>query len=291
MQVNDPARAAEMYELADDLAPSAAALRNAARARLAAGHTATAATLAAQLLQRYSNEKDSRRVAEAILGELAPKLGQLEITCSEECTLTLEGKAASSSKARTVHTLYVQPGARTLGATFSANREEKRQLTVRAGSSTPIRMDAPPLPAPVVAPSPTPDAQPVVSTPLSHPSAEPPPRRIESHGIGRTWFVVSAVVTVGLGAGATWQGITTMKTRDEIEAANDAGNAPLASSLYDRGRSEQLRTNILIGATAAAGITTVVLGLVTNWSGESERREIAIKPTDGGAAFVVGGRF
>ena len=51
MLAGDTARAAEMYELADELAPSAPALRNAARARLAAGHDATAATLAAQLLR------------------------------------------------------------------------------------------------------------------------------------------------------------------------------------------------------------------------------------------------
>src|SRR5689334_14488711 len=84
MAANDPAHAAEMYELADELAPSGPALRNAARARLAAGHIATAATLAAQLLQRYSNDKESRSVAEAILSDLAPRLTQLEIVCSEE---------------------------------------------------------------------------------------------------------------------------------------------------------------------------------------------------------------
>ena len=70
----DNARAADLYELADDLAPSAPALRNAARARLAAGHDAMAATLAAELLRRYPSDKESRDVAEAILEAVAAAL-------------------------------------------------------------------------------------------------------------------------------------------------------------------------------------------------------------------------
>ena len=119
MLANDYARAAEMYELADELAPSAPALRNAARARRAAGHSATAATLAAQILQRYSNDKESRGVAEAILSELAPKLTQVEVACSEPCTLSIDGKAASSTRPNLSHVLYAQPGARTIAAGLS----------------------------------------------------------------------------------------------------------------------------------------------------------------------------
>src|SRR5688572_5881559 len=68
----DPARAADLYELADELAPSAPALRNATRARVAAGHTAMAATNAATLLRRYPSDKESRDIAEAVLSQLAP---------------------------------------------------------------------------------------------------------------------------------------------------------------------------------------------------------------------------
>lgn len=285
MQANDPAHAAEMYELADDLAPSAAALRNAARARLAAGHTATAATLAAQLLQRYSNDQESRRVAEAILADLAPKLAQLEITCNEDCTLTLDNRAASSSKPRSVHVLYTQPGARTIGASFSGGRNAQRQLTLRAGASTTMRLDAPPLPAPA-APASDPAPAPIVATPVV---ATPTHR--ESHGLQRKWLIITAVATAGLGAGAAWQGISTLSTRDDIKSATAAGDTARAASLYDRGRDEQLRTNILLGATAAFGVTSIVLAVMTDWSGGEERRDIAVTPTEGGATFAVGGRF
>lgn len=278
MLAGDPGRAAEMYELADELAPSAPALRNAARARLAANHEAMAATDAAELLRRYSNDKESREVAEAILSQLSPKLAHFEVTCSEDCTISLDGKAASS-KARTSHIFYAQPGARTVGATFDGGRQAQKQVTAIVGKSVSVALDAPPRAAPI----------PVATTqPRATPGAPAP----TSHGIGRAWVLVGAAVTVGLGVGATVEGMGTLDTRDQIKAATTAGDSAQAQSLYDQGRDQQLRTNILIGATAAAGITTVVLAVFTDWSGGEHEREIAIKPVQGGGAVVgFGGRF
>jgi hypothetical protein len=286
MLANDYARAAEMYELADELAPSAPALRNAARARLAAGHQAMAATLAAQILQRYSNDKESRSVAEAILNELAPKLTQLEIACSEPCTLSLDGKAASSTRPHVAHVLYAQPGARTIAATFDGDREAKAQITAMAGASKRVELTAPPRPAPVVTPPPAP----VAAAPVTAaPRPTPPPA---SHGIGRKWCIVAAAATVGFGAAATLRGLSTLGTRDEIEAATARGDTALAESLYDKGRGQQLQTNILLGVTAAAGVSAIVLAVVADWHpAQRERRQVAIQPTAGGATFVLGGHF
>ncbi len=288
MRANEPAQAAEMFELADELAPSAAALRNAARARLAAGHIATAATLAARLLQRYSNDKESRSVAEAILSELAPKLTQLEITCTEECTLALDGKAASTTRPSKSHVLYIQPGARTIVATFEGDRDAKSQVTATAGASQRIELVAPPKPEPA-APAQAPAPQPVLVTPAAV-SATPNAQPSAPHGIGRKWCVIAAAATVGLGAGATWRGLATLDTRDAIVDATASGDDALARSLYDKGRSQQLQTNILIGATAAAGVTAVVLAVLADWS-PREAATLSVAPASGGASVTLGGAF
>lgn len=285
MLMNDPARAAEMFELADELAPSAPALRNAARARLAAGHIATAATLAARLLQRYSNDKESRNVAEAILSQVAPKLTQLEITCTEECTLTLDGKAASSTRPQTTHVLYVQPGARTVTATFSGDRKAKSQLTATAGSSQRLELEAPPKPEPA-APAPAPVLQPVAAAPATPSRTEP-----ASRGIGRKWFAIAAVATVGVGAVGTLRGFTTLDTRDAIKEATANGDHDLARSLYDKGKSQQLQTNILFGATAALGATAIVLAVLADWSPHEEARMVSLMPSSDGFGIGFGGEF
>jgi hypothetical protein len=276
MLAGDAARAADLYELADELAPSATALRNAARARLAANHDAMAATLAAELLRRYPNDKDARDVAEAILGKLGPSLAQFEITCSEDCMISLDGKA-TVSKPRTHHAFFAQPGARTVSATFDGNRQTTKQVSADAGKTMTLTLDAPPKAA---------VAEPLVSSAPPQSTAPAPAH----HGIARTWLVVTGLVTVGLGVATGVEGAATLSARDDIKAAVAANDNAKATSLYDSARSTQLRTNILIGATAAAGVATVVLAFFTDWSGKSNH-ELAIAPTSGGAAVAYGGHF
>jgi hypothetical protein len=271
----DNARAADLYELADELAPSAPALRNAARARLAAGHDAMAATLAAELLRRYPSDKESRDVAEAILSKLSPTLTQFDINCDEPCTITLEGKAASS-KQRTHHQFFAQPGGRTVGATFNDGRQTTKQVTTLAGKTTTLSLDAPPK----VVKS---DAGAVTSTKTDTVAT--------SHGISRKWFIGTAILTAGFGVAAGLQGMATLDTRDQIKAAVNAHDDAHAMDLYNEGRDEQLRTNIFLGGAAAAGVATIVLAFVTDWSGSPERREVAVTPTSGGATLVYGGHF
>lgn len=285
MLAGDAARAAEMYELADDLSPSAPALRNAARARLQAGHEAMAATNAAELLQRYSNDKESREVAEAILGQLSAKLVALDVTCSEACTVALEGNA-TATKPKVHHVFYAKPGARTVVASFGDKRQAQKQITAIAGKTVQISLDAP-------AKQPEPEAKPAPAMVSSRPEpqrpvASDPPA---THGLGKTWLFVGIGATVALGAITTYEGLNVLDTRDQINSATAMGDMAKAQSLYNSGRDQQLATNILIGATAAAGVTTIVLAAFTNWSGSAEKHEMAVVPTTGGATFVLGGQF
>jgi hypothetical protein len=85
-----------------------------------------------------------------------------------------------------------------------------------------------------------------------------------------------------------------------------------ANNLLDDGKSRELRTNILIGATAAAAVGTGVIAFFfTDWSGGGEKaqnqasqrrglreiRAMSTRPTielqawPGGAATVLKGRF
>ncbi|HEY3807958.1 MAG TPA: hypothetical protein VGL61_35480 [Kofleriaceae bacterium] len=274
MLAGDPARAADLYELADSLAPSAAALRNAARARLAAKHEAMAATLAAELLRRYPSDQEAREVAEAILSSLSPRLAQLEITCSAPCTLALDARAVNA-KAATHHTFFAQPGARTVAASFDGGRQTSKQIDASPGQTMTISLDAPPM---------VPKAEP---TPVAA-GAQATPGTDDNHGVARKWILLTGIVTAGLGAGAIVEGVSTLNQRDQIKSAVAAGNS--ATALYNDAKSTQLRTNIFIGAAAAAGIATVVLAFVTNWS-PHESAEVSVAPTNGGAAFVFGGHF
>src|SRR5450432_206474 len=100
------ARAAEFYELADQISPSPQALRSAAKSRLAAGDRATASTEAEELLRRYPAEATSVALAKGILEQAGAKLMRLDVQCKPSCTVGVD-RIAISTEPRGDHVVYV----------------------------------------------------------------------------------------------------------------------------------------------------------------------------------------
>jgi hypothetical protein len=285
MLSGDIARAADLYELADELSPSAPALRNATRARYAAGHLAMAATNAATLLRRYPSDKESREIADAILAKLAPQLAQLDVTCSTPCTLLIDGKVVVSV-AGEQHSLFSQPGGRSVTAVFEDGRKTTSQITALVNHITRMRLEPKPVPAKPVAAPPVREAQ----RPADGGSHAPREASGASHGLSRWWVIGGGVVTLGLGVATTISGLSTLSTRDQIRDAVAADNTAGAQMLYENGRDQQTRTNVLLGVTIASGVVTGALAVFTNWAGRSER-DLALLPSRDGAALVYRSAF
>ena len=261
--------ASEHYELADRMVPSPEALRSAARARQKAGDDAMAATHAEALQRRYTDEK-SREVAQEILTDLRPKLARVTLACTRACGVVVDGGAIGVEEARD-HVFYVEQGRHTIGADFGDNVTEQEVFEAQAGKSASLS----------IAPPEAESASASTSVDLTSPSRVPP-----SKGIGRGWFIASAAVTVGLAGASLWSGLDVLSKNDEYE--RDPTKARL-----DAGQSAELRTNILIGATAVAAVATGVIAWKTRWS--SPKREqastLGLVPSDGGALVVLGGHF
>jgi hypothetical protein len=285
MLSGDIARAADLYELADELSPSAPALRNATRARYAAGHLAMAATNAATLLRRYPSDKESREIADAILAKLAPQLAQLDVTCSTPCTLLLDGKVVVSV-ASEQHSLFSQPGGRSVTAVFEDDRKTTNQITALANHITKVRFEPRPVAPRPVAAGPIGEARRPTDggSRVSRQASQAP------HGLSRWWVIGGGAVTLGLGVATTISGLATLSTRDQIRDAVAAGNSASAQMLYADGRDQQTRTNVLLGVTIASGVATGVLAVFTNWAGRSER-DLVILPSRDGAALVYRSAF
>jgi hypothetical protein len=281
----DVARAADLYELADELAPSAPSLRNATRARLAAGHLALAATHAAALLRRYPSDKESREVAEAILSRLSPQLAQLDVVCTAVCTLLIDGKVIASVP-REQHQLFTQPGAKTITVAFDADRRATSQITATANHITSVRFE---VPSPQVVLKAVPTDKPAHASTGRANLGRTDTK--SSSGLSRWWAIGGGAVTVTLAAATVWSGLTTLSTRDDIRNAVVMGNTAAANSAYSTGHDQQTRTNILIGVTATACLGTAAVALFTNWSSTSQEKDIAIVPNHDGLSFVYGGHF
>lgn len=259
-------RAAQDFELAYHIAPSKEALRSAVRARQATGQLPRAATLAQLLLTQYPDDLASSRLANDVLGEARLKLGRIALTCAPQCTLTIGGRATSLSAAR-AHVVFVAPGTQRIIATFEGDQAVARELTLAAGDDVALSVAAPPPPDRRVAP-------------LAGPAR--PLGTSDRGGLRPAFAITGGIVTLALAGLTTWSGLDTRRAHDAYVAA------PTPAGFSD-GRSKQLRTNVLLGGAAAAGVATVLVAVFwTRWHDEpGPRAELSLAPVGGGLSVAL----
>jgi hypothetical protein len=280
----DPARAAELYELAHGIAPSPEALRSAVRNLDRAGQLPRAATLAEELRTRYQ-DSISQDLATGVIDRAKRELGQLSVQCSHPCALASEQHALVDKHALK-HEIYLEPGAHTITASFGDRSTDTQQLTFEAGAPTAAFFTKPATVAKPAQHQPVaPQTQPAASqTPAPSELDDPTP----TNKISPAWFGVGLAATVALGATTIWSGVDVLQRN---EAYEDNPTQPR----LDDGRKRETRTNVLIGATAVVGAATIVLAAVTDWKRHSRRKQqvanVFLEAGPSEAKFVVGGRF
>jgi hypothetical protein len=280
--------AAELYELADSLAPTPEALRSALRARKTAGQLGAAAGHAERLLHRYPSDKRSKDLAEATLEEARRKLARIEVHCKPKaCGLVVDG-AAATSEVNENHVIFLDPGKHEVNAAFGPDRAVPKVTQAKAGDRTSFNFEAP---AASTGPRLTDTGgKPGVS--ISTEATVDRGARSSQRGLSPWIFAAGAAVTAGLGAATVWSGLDVMN-------AHDAYRGHETQQAYDDGLDKERRTNVLLGATITAGLTSIVLAYFTRWSGSSESAAVEPRvrvqagggPIAGGAALTLGGEF
>jgi hypothetical protein len=283
----DHSRAAEFFELADQSAPSPAALRSAIRNRESAGQEARAATLALRALERYPDDRETKEVADGTLSRLAPKLAKVKVTCSEPCRITVDGGLAATDPVQS-REFFVAPGAHVIEGRWSGRPIVSRTVDGTPGAAFEVTLEAPPAPPPgVEAPpsTPAPAQTSAPPAPAAHSSASlvpldvPPPS--SRSGLSPAVFWTGTALTVVSGAVLTWSGLDTLEKRDEYE------KNPTRDG-YDDGTKLELRTNVLAATTAVLGVSTILIGaFATDWGGQGPSAQVSKESV----AFSYGGRF
>ncbi len=269
----DYAAAAEKFELAHSIMPSAAALRSAARMRHEAGNLALAATHAATLERDFPDDEESVELSRELLKELRPQLVLLRVDCVEPCSVSSDGRAIGVDKAEH-HTFFSKPGQMLIQAWFGGGAKDGQKVNASAGDELALEF-APPAdedatdatvdPSPAQAPGGSDGSE------LANYSPTPPPPVRTSNGVHPAWFYVSLSLTVAGGASTTWFGMQTLDRREEFDRNPTQSN-------FDRGKKAQLFANVSAGATAAFGVTAIILALVTDWEDPSSESHIALTP-------------
>ena len=136
------ARAAELFELADQLAPTPEAVRSAMRNREAAGHPARAATIALEAKQRYPEDQETLTAANALLERVALALARLRVSCDVPCTLVVDGEALEVVPVMHAEA-FVPSGPHRIEARFRAGRTAVEELELAPGEQRALELHAP----------------------------------------------------------------------------------------------------------------------------------------------------
>ncbi len=257
----DYPRAATLFETAYRLAPASAPLLQAVRAHERAGNTLRAATLALRLQAFYGGEEAARRQAETTLAASSAQFVRIDVTCATPCTMELDGQLQEHSS------FFASPlAAHTVRASFETGSVE-RSVTGAAGTTEQVAFEAPPPPAAVATGGET-DAQGGEAGGEGGSAGEASTPASGGGGLSPIAFGIALVLTAGAGGTLAWSGVDTL---DGVSAYNAA---PTVEGLRD-GQSRELRTNVLIGATGALAITTLVLAILTDWDGEGSSENAA----------------
>ncbi len=264
-------RAAQSFELAFHIAPAREALRSAVRARQLANQLPRAATLAHLLLAQYADDAVSAKLANDVLAEARTRLARIAVTCAPACTLAVGGRAISLDAAPS-HVVFTSPGHQVLEVTFAGNRSVTREVTLTAGDELTLPIEPPPPPV----------SRPAAAPPAPRPVAEARAER----GLPPAFAIAGGVATLALASITVWSGLDT----------NDAHDAYVAAPTHEAftaGQAKQLRTNILLGSSIAAGVGTSVIAVFwTRWRGSPRPpADVAIRPTNGGVTLSLGGSF
>lgn len=242
---HDFRKAAEAYERAYKRAGSLGALIKAAQSWAHAGDPARSANLYADYLASAPPGAPQRPKASKALKKLTSKLGRIDVQAVDVDHLTLDGAPLDTRSS------YVTVGAHAVEGQTSDQRPVRASTSVVAGETTTVSLAPPPE---VVAP---PVAAPPATTPTTVASAQG-----KRHGWSPAVVVAGGVVTAGLLGLTAWSGLDTVASKDNFDKDQSRDN-------LDKGNSKQLRTNILVGATAgAAALTTLAAVFLVDWKGE-----------------------
>lgn len=260
--------AAEQFELADSRAPSATAIEYAIRARDKAGQLDRAANLATLAGKRYPENSALQKLVNDVLGRAKQELFELAVSCSEPCDLAVAGKILPGPPA-VERTVFLQAGRQTLRAGFGVDRADSQRVEAQSGSQGQIVFEAP------AATGRSEEELARDPEPEQKPSPEAPKPKAGS-GWSPTVFWVGVGLTAVLGGVTIWSGVDTVNNPGKARLKSECDAGDTSCPTYQTALAHQTRTNVLIGATAGAGVATILIGtLATNWSGVSEPSEPA----------------
>jgi hypothetical protein len=254
----DYRHAAEAFETAYKKAPRLPPLYNAARAWQKGGELVRAANLYASYLRKAPPSAPDRNNATSALRDLESRVAKLEVHAVDFTDLKLDGVPVDVEDQSVASLLvYVTPGSHVVEGKHAGKSAQERP-SATAGASMSVVL-------------------------VAKEEAAPPPVVMEPEKPHGGWSPIVVIVGGGLTAVAggllVWSGIDTLNQRSTFDASPTQQN-------LDTGKSDQARTNVLLGVTLGLAVLTGVAAIFVDWKPhKTEHARLFIGPTGAWGTF------
>jgi hypothetical protein len=253
-----------LFAEADALAPNDTALQAAIDAANQADDPVLAMTLVDRAMKRPMSPAIGRAVDEA-KSRFSSRTGRVIVNCTGpvRCEASIGDRAIPTGQA-----VWLLAGSHALEARFG-DQKLHRNVDVAPGSLERIEFEAPTAAPsqPVLDPAPKPVAPPPANAPAQR---EPSSESV----FASPWFWIGAGLTATLAGVSAWSAHDLAGKHDTFVTGRcDERGSPACEDAASEGKGAQLRTNLLLGATALAGaatLTVVLLPAGAPGSGEGE---------------------
>ena len=269
------AEAAEHFEAANSHAPSNKALEFAIRSRRKAGQVDRAATLAELAIRQYPTDQKLQELTDEILAETAEELYRITVSCDHPCELVVGTTIVYGAPAKQ-RVVYLKPGEHKLGASWKGYKSKSETVTAEPGEEGDVEFVRPGKDDQGGAVTGGVDFQPDDDLDDDYydqydDGEDDTPRdegsEGKSGGLPPAVFYVGAATTVVLGGVSTWSYIDAVNNPGKDKVREDCRGEGEDCPTWQEAKSKELRTNILLGATGAVGVATLVIAAVTDWGG------------------------
>ncbi|MCU0682424.1 MAG: hypothetical protein MUF34_09240 [Polyangiaceae bacterium] len=249
--------AAERFELANRLAPTAAALANAIRAQAASRRPARAAALAVRAGVLYPELPAVVALVRKTLQEANAQTQRLDIECNPECQLEVDGALVEPSDSAWL-VLFLEPGRHQLRARWGEERRVLLEVDAEAGKRRALRFELPRDPPPAAA---------FLPVPPKPPSRSLAPTRSSPTKPWSPWVVVAGGATTVFLGSMTLLSYADAKVSPGTERVRaECAGASASCPAYRQGEAKELRTNVLLVSTASlAALTAGAAFMLIDW--------------------------
>ncbi|MEI8257860.1 MAG: hypothetical protein WCJ30_19465 [Deltaproteobacteria bacterium] len=292
---HDYAGAANWFETANRMAPSALAMGNAVRAHQQAGgleHLVRAATLSLRLQQLYADDAPTQRLAQRVIEQVSPHALRVVIHCAE-CEIESDGVMQPGTE------FFAAPGPHALVGHWAGSRTLRSQVDGAAGQLQTVAL-AEAVPTGTAIASSAVPATPAPTTPVTiarrtperrNGAGDTAPASHGASGLRPGFFIGGLVATAAFGGAAIWSWLDATSQGGALIAyarTNGAANPTMEASVA----GAETRTIALDAVTGVFGAATVAALVFTRWSSTEERpaARVAVLPALGGVTglSVVG---